>query len=94
MATDAFCKRELPIGRLDREYPYQIAFHAGYIRSTADDLLIQRFCDHRNVTPCHHTVRRGDKDFIVYCFTHPHHAASFRAAFGGEPFSGAAKTRK
>ena len=89
MATNAFYKSELPLGRLDREYPHQVAFHAGYIRSNADDLLIQRFCEHRNITPRHHTVRRGDKDFIVYCFKDPQHADSFRAAFGGEFFLGA-----
>ena len=91
MARDAFCQGGLPIGRLDREFPYQVSFHAGYLRSTADDLLIQMFCEHRNIVPHHHTVRRGFKDFIVYCFADPQHAVSFRAAFGGEPFVGAVK---
>ena len=89
MATDAFCRSELPLGRLDRDFPHQVAFHAGYIRSNADGLLIQRFCEHRNITPRHHTVRRKDEDFIVYCFKDPQHAASFRTAFGGESFLGA-----
>ena len=89
MVTDAFCQRGLPISRLDREFPYQVSFHANYVRNNADGLLIQMFCEHRNIAPRHHTVRRGSKDFIVYCFADPQHAASFRAAFGGEPFVGA-----
>lgn len=78
---------ELPKGRLAQEFPYQIAFPTARCAPSRDDLLIQMFCDHRNVTPRHHTVRRDDKDFIVYCFADAQHAESFQAAFGGEPFT-------
>ena len=78
---------ELPKGRLDREFPYQVAFATARFARSRDDLLIQMFCDHRNVAPRHHTVRRDDKDFIVYCFADPQHAESFQDAFGGERFT-------
>jgi hypothetical protein len=79
-------KDQLPKTRLEREFPHQVAFPAARRAVSRDDRLIQMFCDHRNVAPRHHTVRRGDKDFVVYCFADPQHAASFRAAFDGSPF--------
>lgn len=76
-------KDQLPKSRLEREFPYQVAFPNARRAVSRDDRLIQMFCDHRNVAARHHTVRRDDKDFMVYCFADPHHAASFRAAFDG-----------
>jgi hypothetical protein len=78
-------KDQLPKTRLERDFPYQVALPTPQAISR-DDRLIQMFCEHRNVAPRHHTVRRGDKDFVVYCFADPQHAASFRAAFDGVSF--------
>lgn len=73
----------LPKTRLEREFPYQVAFPTTRQAVSRDDRLIQMFCDHRNVAPRHHIVRRDNKDFVVYCFSDPQHASSFRAAFDG-----------
>jgi len=80
-------KGQLPKSKLDREFPYQVAFPAARGVRNADERLIQMFCDNLSIAPRHHRVRRGDRDFIVYCFGNPQHAASFQAAFGGEPFN-------
>lgn len=86
-------KGELPQSRLDREFPYQVAFPVARGARHADEKLIQMFCDNLKIAPRHHTVRREDKDFIVYCFADPQHAAAFQAAFGGEPFDPADRGR-
>jgi hypothetical protein len=86
-------KAELPKSRLDREFPYQVAFPAARGARNADGVLVQMFCDNLKIAPHHHTVRREDKDFIIYCFADPQHAASFQARFGGEPFDPAERGR-
>ena len=86
-------KGELPKSALDREFPYQVAFPAGRGVRHADEVLIRLFCDNLKVAPRHHTVRRDDRDFIVYCFADPQHAALFQARFGGEPFDPAERGR-
>jgi len=86
-------KGELPKSTLDREFPYQVAFPAARGVRHADEVLIRLFCDNLKVAPRHHTVRREDRDFVVYCFADPQHAAAFQARFGGEPFDPAERGR-
>ena len=79
-------KGELSKTQLDRDFPHQVAVSADRCTGKADGPAIHLFCFQANVAPRHHTVRRDDRDFIVYCFADPQHAALFQARFGGEPF--------
>jgi hypothetical protein len=71
---------------LDRNFPHQVAIPALRCMGTADGPHIQIFCMQANVAPRHHSVRRNDKSYVVYCFANPKHAEAFAAIFDGEPF--------
>ena len=72
---------------LDKNFPHQVAIPAMRCTGTADGPQIQIFCHQVNVAPRHHSVRRDDKSYVVYCFANPQHAKAFAAIFEGEPFS-------
>jgi hypothetical protein len=79
-------KGELTSSQLDREYPHQIALPAD--QCTGDSGRGHReFCADLSLAPRHHTVRREDRDYIVYCFADPTHATIFITKFGGEKFN-------
>jgi hypothetical protein len=79
-------KGEMTKTWLDQKFPHQVAIPAMRCAGTADGPHIQIFCNQVNVAPRHHSVRRDDKSYVVYCFADPQHAESFAAIFGGEPF--------
>jgi hypothetical protein len=80
-------KGELSKTQLDRDFPHQVAVSADRCTGKADGPAIHLFCFQANVAPRHHTVRRDDKDFIVYCFADKDHAELFRVVFQGEQFN-------
>ena len=82
----AMRKGEMTKSWLDRNFPHQVAIPAMRCTGTADGPHIQIFCNQVNVAPRHHSVRRDDKSYVVYCFADPQTAESFAAIFGGEPF--------
>ena len=77
-------KGELTKAQLDRDFPHQVAVPAWRCAESSGGRQIQIFCANLRIAPRHHTVRRNDKDFIVYCFADPQQY--FQAAFGGETF--------
>ena len=76
-------KGELNKGRIDREWPYQIALpiEAAGGRNT---IIIQRFCHDLSICPRHKSYRVNGQEFIVHCFATRTDAEFFQTYFGGE----------
>src|SRR3954470_23314562 len=66
-------------------WPYQVAIQATECMGS-HGRSIYAFCLDLSVCERHHSVFRGDKRWIVYCFADAEHAERFRMRFGGERF--------
>jgi hypothetical protein len=73
--------------RRDREWPHQVALPADQV-SGHQYQVVHEFCRDLSVAPRGHSFRRGDVDYVVFCFAELAHANMFRARFKGERFNG------
>jgi hypothetical protein len=46
--------------------------------------MVRRIANALSVAPLMYTLRRNDKDYVVFCFAKAEHAEAFRETFGGE----------
>ena len=76
-------KGELSKGRMDSEWPYQIALPIG-AAGGRNTVIIQRFCRGLSICPRHHSYRVDGQEFIVHCFATRQDAEYFQTYFGGE----------
>jgi hypothetical protein len=78
-------KGELSKGRIDREWPHQVALRSD--ECTGHNFLtIHYFIEFEKLSHCsrgHHIYRHG-VCFNVHCFAEREHAERFRARFNGE----------
>jgi hypothetical protein len=78
-------KGELTAGRIDREWPHQIAVPAEQLLGK-NYAIVEEFCRTLSLCPRGHSVIRDDVSYRVFCFADAAHATLFRERFGGEPF--------
>lgn len=76
-------KGELNSGRIDRDWPHQVALSAEYVCGRQYTIL-ERFCNGLSVCPRHQSYRKDRQDFIVYCFKELSDAQLFQMHFDGE----------
>jgi hypothetical protein len=76
---------ELSGRKIDRDWPYQVAIRADQVGGENYHIK-HEFCRVLSLAPRGHSVRRGDKDYVVFCFADRAHAELFQERFGGEHF--------
>jgi len=77
-------KGELNPGRMDAEWPRQVALPAEKVIGK-NATIISRFCNGLSFCPRHHAYRLEDgREFFVYCFADYGDAVFFHIHFGGE----------
>jgi hypothetical protein len=69
--------------RLEREWPHQVAIRADQLLGERYH-VVHEFCRCLSVAPRGLSFRRGDIDYVVFCFAQLAHANLFRARFKGE----------
>ena len=79
----AYRKGELHKGRIDREWPHQVALRADAV-SGPNFPIVDDFS--RKLSRCErgHTFVRDAHDYVVYCFAVKADAEVFRQRFNGE----------
>ena len=60
-------KGELTKAGIDREWPHQVAWTAEYVQGR-QHMILHRFCNGLSLCPRRQHYRKGDTEFIVYCF--------------------------
>jgi hypothetical protein len=76
-------KGELNSGRIDREWPHQVALSADYVQGR-QYMILHRFCNGLSLCPRRQSYRKDGQDFIVYCFAERSDAELFSMHFDGE----------
>jgi hypothetical protein len=78
-------KGELTAGRIDREWPHQVALQADPV--AGENYIVARdFCRDLSLCPRGHSVQRDRREYRVFCFSDPAHADRFFERFNGERF--------
>ena len=79
-------KGELSPAMIDRDWPHQVALPADFITGPK-----HQFIEHAKsaLGGCSrgHSVRHNDVGYVVFCFSTPESATTFRELFNGEPFN-------
>jgi hypothetical protein len=78
-------KGELAGGRIDREWPHQVALPAEQVAGT-NYVVTHEFCRDLSLCPRGHAVRQDGIDYCGFCFADSAHAELFREKFNGERF--------
>lgn len=77
-------KGELSPAGINRDWPHQVALP---VDSLKDTHFVHDFCRGLSLCPRGHSVRRGDVEYRLFCFSELAHANLFRAQFKGEQFN-------
>jgi hypothetical protein len=80
-------KGEITRSTLKRKWPHHVVLPTDNVRGLADSEVVRGFADTLSAAPLTYSLRRGDADFIVFCFAKLENANAFRDRFGGEPVS-------
>src|SRR5262245_34045543 len=76
-------KGELSKSMIDRDWPHQVALPADRCKGS-NYTTVHRFCEGLSLCPRGHCFRRGNVDFVVFCFAVRADAELFQARFDGE----------
>ena len=76
-------KGELGTAQIDRDWPHQVALPERGV-SGANYPIIEAFCKGLSVCQRHHSFRRDDMNFVVFCFAVEAHAQQFSVRFNGK----------
>ena len=82
MASMARRKGEQSRAEINAGWPHQVAVEAR-LCSGEQYMTKHMFCLHLNLCPRGHTFRRGDTDYVVFCFAESCDADRFIRKFGG-----------
>jgi hypothetical protein len=78
-------KGELSKGRIDREWPHQVALPASFVNGK-NYMILHRFCRGLSVLDRHQGFRRANEEWIVYCFKERSDAEYFHMHFPNGEF--------
>jgi hypothetical protein len=68
---------------INREFPHRALVHADNVRGRTLNEL-HTFHDNRGIPVKHHSLRKDDEWYSVYCFAEEGTAEAFQLLFGGE----------
>jgi hypothetical protein len=77
-------KGEINRRQLQSRWPYHIALRAEVVRGVANSKAVRGFAGILSAAALTYHCRRGDDDFVVFCFARPEAAQAFADRFGGE----------
>jgi hypothetical protein len=77
-------KGEITKADLRRRWPHHVVLPADKLRGLMNSELVRSAAVALSAAPKTYSVRRGDLDFVVFCFTKPVNADVFSERFGGK----------
>jgi len=78
-------KGEITLPEIKRKWPHHAALSAEKVRGVKNSQIVWGFAATLSAAPRPYSVRHGDSELVVFCFTKPEDAQAFCEQFGGEP---------
>ena len=77
-------KGEITVPQIKRKWPHHVALAAHKVRGVRNSETVWGFAAALSAAPRPYSLRRGDVDFVVFCFGKLEDAEVFCERFGGE----------